>query len=328
MKQRIRQWLNRRSPHQDQFGLGIHNIYVFFSRQGLLYLFLLIITFMVGTNYGNNLVLGLFFYLGSVWLMSAIVTFLQLSRLEFEFVATSPTPAHSIAWVRIAITSHSGTPARQIALAFDYNKDDLAKLSLADQATFNTHREQILAEVGKKTEISLPIITGKRGIMALPRLNIHSTYPLGITRAWAYGFFASPCFIYPAPKPVEGKSGYSQTLDDTGTGGRTVLGVDDFDRLDSYQEGESLASVSWGHVARGMGMLTKHFGDTVSPSETLDYYAMPAMHHEERLSELVFLLLKKEKHTPFSLILPSGKSPLGAGDGFVEECLVRLAKEP
>lgn len=328
MKHYIRQWFNRRSPHQDHFGLNIRTIYVFFSRQGLLYLFLLIITFVVGTNYGNNLVLGLFFYLGSVWLVSAMVTFLQLSRLQMALVLVSPIPAHSLAWVRIAIDSHSGTPARQIVLSFDYDKGDLAKLSPTDQITFKNNHQQILASVGKKTEVNLPIITSERGIMNLPRLNIHSTYPLGITRAWAYGFFKSPCFVYPAPKPVEGKVIHNQHLDESGTGGRTILGVDDFDRLDAYQEGESLASVSWGHVARGMGMLTKHFGDTVSPSETLDYYAMPSMHHEERLSELSFLLLKKDKLTPFHLNLPSGKSPLGMGDDFVEQCLIRLAKEP
>lgn len=328
MKQRLRHWFNKRSPHQDQFGLGIRTIYVFFSRQGLLYLFLLVITFVLGTNYANNLVLGLFFYLGSLWLISSILTFLQLSKLEFELIAIEPAPAHDIGFVQLQISSHSKLPARQIVLSFDYDKTHLEKLSPTKQSTFKQQQLQILPQVGKQNQITLPIITNTRGVMTLPRLNIHSTYPLGITRAWAYGFFKSTCFVYPTPKPVEGKLHQSLQSDNTGTGGQTIAGVDDFDRLDTYQQGENLSLVSWGHFARGMGMLSKHFGDSISPNEALDYYAMPAMHHEERLSQLAFLLLNKEPNTPFTLNLPSGKSPLGAGNDFIKACLIRLAKEP
>lgn len=328
MKAKIRRWFDDRAPRQDNFGLGIRTVYVFFSRQGLLFLFLLIITFATGTNYGNNLILGLFFYLGSIWLVSAIVTFLQLSKLNFTLIDIKLAPAHAITWVDFMLSSHSGTPARQITLSFDYHQDDLDKLSAQDKQVFLDNHSVTLANVKEPTTIRLPIITQNRGVMALPRLNIHSVYPLGITRAWSYGRFATPAIVYPSPKIFEGKSTHTAHLDDSGVGGQTIMGQEDFDKLDTYQEGENLSRVSWGHLARGMGMLTKHFGDTISPSETLDYYAMPAMHHEERLSELAYLLTKKEEHIPFALNLPSGKSPLGAGRAFINDCLIRLAKEP
>ncbi len=57
----FRQFFDKRTPRQDSFGLGLRNIYIFFSRQGWLFLLLLLVTFVTGTNYGNNLVLGLFF---------------------------------------------------------------------------------------------------------------------------------------------------------------------------------------------------------------------------------------------------------------------------
>lgn len=327
LKVALRRWFDGHSPRQDSFELGLSTIYVFFSPQGYLYLALLAITFALGTNYGNNLVLGVFFYLMAVWLIASIATFLQLYELRFEIKSISLSHAHSIAWVELSVGSHA-KPSRQIALSFDIDKDKLEALSAADRQYITEHAELVLTSTDSSASIRLPVVTGKRGVMSLPRLRIHSVYPLGITRAWSYGFFERQAFVYPMPRPFEGTSTSIAQISDLGSGGQLMVGTDDFDKLDTYVEGENLARVSWSHVARGMGMLTKHFGDGVLPNETLDYYVMPSMHHEERLEQLAYLLTKQDPNSPFFLNLPSGKSPLGMGQTFIDECLIRLAKEP
>lgn len=325
--QTIRHWFDKKSPHQDCFGLGLGNIYVFFSRQGLLYLGLLILTFVVGTNYANNLVLGLFFYLGAVWLVGIVVTFLQLSRLEFELSFVELSQAHSICWVEFEISSRTQTPARQIRLSFDYDKNALDRLNPQDRALFLNHHTLTLSHVQKAQSVRLPIIASKRGVFDLPRLSIQSVYPLGITQAWSYGFFVAPWYVYPTPKPFDSPI-QTQHANQSGAGIHSVSGVEDFDRLDTYIPGQNLSSVSWAHVARGMGMLSKHFGETAGISQTLDYYAMPSIHHEDKLSELAYLLTKQDPNTPFRLNLPTGLSDTGSTHAFIQDCFVRLAKEP
>ncbi|WP_243443457.1 hypothetical protein [Psychrobacter sp. JCM 18903] len=66
----LSRWFASRAPKSDSATLNLRNVYIFFSREGTLYAVLLIITFIAGINYGNNLVLGLCFYLVSVWLIS------------------------------------------------------------------------------------------------------------------------------------------------------------------------------------------------------------------------------------------------------------------
>lgn len=96
MTSRIQRFFDKRSPHQNHFGLGFGTIYIFASRQGGLFCGLLVITLIAGVNYGNNLILGLFFYLLSIWLVSAILTFLQLLPLSFEFGNINVAPAKSL----------------------------------------------------------------------------------------------------------------------------------------------------------------------------------------------------------------------------------------
>ena len=53
-------WFAARAPKNDSATLNLRNVYIFFSREGMLFAVLLVITFIAGINYGNNLVLGLY----------------------------------------------------------------------------------------------------------------------------------------------------------------------------------------------------------------------------------------------------------------------------
>lgn len=303
---------------KDHYRLGLKSVYIFASRQGLLFLLLLITTFITGTNYANNLILGLFFYLLSMWLVSAILTFLQLASLEISLEELSLAPVGGQVWATLAIQSHSSKASRQIHLKFLDSKTDKYGHNADDFTVLPSVKERIL--------VKLPIQANKRGEISLPRLMIKSSYPLGVVQAWSYGAFASKAIVYPAPKACELPS-KTNVGDDASGGDKVRMGQDDFERLDSYNEGESLARVSWSHMARGMGMLTKQFVDAVNINQVLDYYAL-AGEHEERLSALSYLVQNQPKGVSFRLILPSGAGAFGSGSAFVKACLIRLAKEP
>ncbi len=327
LKNYLNRFFNQRAAISDDVRFGLKNVYVFFSRQGLLFLLLLLITFVTGTNYGNNLILGLFFYLLAVWLISSLVTFSQLSKLSVHLNHITIAPVGDIAWANITLKTHASS-AHQIELCFE--DANSASLDEATLITLNAKKRQTIARIHDSTTIDLPIPTHKRGAMSLPRLVIRCHYPLGVIMSWAYARFESAAWVYPKPVAFDW-----QAIKNMRAGGEEEQsnyynkGQSDFDMLDEYVEGESLARVSWSHVARGMGMLSKHFADPVGERWHLNYHDMPAHHHEDKLSELCYAVLQmRDKNTPFMLSLPDASTPLDAGDDFINDCLLLLAKTP
>lgn len=331
IKNKLNEFFAKRSPRKDMASLGLRNVYIFFSRQGLVFAVLLIATFVMGVNYANNLVLGLCFYLFGIWLVSVFYTFVQVASIDVRLVESGMSEAGSIAYVSLELTNRSGKPSRQIKVMFD-DKHEIAQKMLTNQTRedfMNTHTI-ITPMLGKSVLVRLPLYTPTRGVMPLPRLVISSRYPLGIMRAWGYVYLASPIFVHPKPisfdwqndkRALAGKNDERSAI--------SVAGQSDFEMLDKYQEGEGLARVSWSHVARGAGMLTKHFGDSLGREWCLDYDDMPSPLHEMRLSELTHAVQAiATQGMPFMLVLPSGAGKIGVGDEFVRQCLLRLAKEP
>lgn len=338
----LRRLFAARAPKSDSATLTLRNVYIFFSREGLLFAVLLIITFIAGINYGNNLVLGLCFYLVSVWLISFHVTFAHISGLKVQLIDVTMAEAGAPVWVTLKLISESRQPRRQLLFGFEQveSKGPRKKTKKTDKknaARANAGAEPqtslLVTRLQGEQTIRLPVQTHSRGQLVLPRLTIKTVYPLGIMRAWSYVYFARRAWVYPKPEAFDWQAQYALANEkDLPTGGQYQPGQDDFERLDNYIEGESLARVSWGHVARGQGMFTKHFADPVGHEQTLDYADMPAAHHEQKLAQLAYgVQTLGELGVPFTMQLPQDKSAgaaMGAGDSFVQACLLRLAKAP
>ena len=330
----LSRWFAARSPKSDSATLNLRNVYIFFSREGMLFAVLLIITFIAGINYGNNLVLGLCFYLVSVWLISFHVTFAHISGLKVHLIEVTIAEAGAPVWVTLQLRSESRQPRRQLLFSFeqlDQETDKKASKKIKNSA--DSQQSVLVTRLQGEQIIRLPVQTHTRGQLELPRLKIKTVYPLGIMRAWSYVYFARTTWVYPKPEVFDWQSQYTITSqEDLPVGGQYRQGQDDFERLDNYIEGESLARVSWGHVARGQGMFTKHFSDPVGHEQTLDYADMPAAHHEQKLAQLAYGAMRLgELGVPFNMRISNdalSDAPMGKGDAFAQACLLRLAKAP
>lgn len=338
----LARWFAKRAPKSDTVTLNLRNVYIFFSREGMLFALLLVITFIAGINYGNNLVLGLCFYLVSVWLISFHVTFAHISGLQIRLLEVTMAEAGEPVWVTLQLRSDSRQPRRQLLFSFDQslshrkdNKKDsrLLKSTLKANPKINNDTQLMLPRLQDEQIIRLPILTTNRGELELPRLQVKTVYPLGIMRAWSYVYFAQTAWVYPKPEAFDWQAQYlAISSEDLPTGGQYTQGQDDFERLDNYIEGESLARVSWGHVARGQGMFTKHFADPVGHEQTLDYADMPAANHEQKLAQLAYgARTLGQIGVPFQMQLPNearSTATIGQGEAFTQACLLRLAKTP
>ncbi|MCH1781575.1 hypothetical protein [Psychrobacter glaciei] len=330
----LSRWFASRAPKSDSATLNLRNVYIFFSREGMLFAVLLVITFIAGINYGNNLVLGLCFYLVSVWLISFHVTFAHISGLKVQLIEVTMAEAGAPVWVTLQLRSESRQPRRQLLFGFEQvDKETDKKSSKKIKPNVDSQNSVLVTRLQGEQIIRLPVQTHSRGQFELPRLKIKTVYPLGIMRAWSYVYFARTAWVYPKPEAFDWQAQYSvASQEDLATGGQYRQGQDDFERLDNYIEGESLARVSWGHVARGQGMFTKHFADPVGHEQSLDYADMPAAHHEQRLAQMTYGAMRLgELGVPFKMRLPSDVSAaalMGEGDSFAQACLLRLAKTP
>lgn len=342
----LSRWFAARAPKSDSATLNLRNVYIFFSREGMLFALLLIITFIAGINYGNNLVLGLCFYLISVWLISFHVTFAHISGLQVRLLDVTMAEAGAPVWVTLQLRNESREPRRQLLVSFDQVGFEQAAKQKSEKTGKKAHKKKpstnnqnsiLVTRLQDEQIIRLPVQTYSRGQLELPRLKIKTVYPLGIMRAWSYVYFARSVWVYPKPETFDWQAQHAiVSQEDLPTGGQYRQGQDDFERLDNYIEGESLARISWGHVARGQGMFTKHFADPVGHEQTLDYADMPAAHHEQKLAQMAYGMLKLgELGVPFNMRLPDdmpfdnySAATMGEGEAFAQTCLLRLAKAP
>lgn len=328
---KIEPWFKRRSPPTREIKLTLRNVYIFLSREGILYALLLLITFIAGINYGNNMVLGLCFLLASLFVTTIHYTFAHLAGLQIKLIDVNNAQVGDKVQVRLQVSSQSKQPHRQIRFSFAQNAFDFKQLLRPTNSVVNELTDYCLVNQIKEPQIiSLWLTANHRGKFVLPRLTVSTVYPLGILQAWSYVFLDGFAWVYPRALPFELNATQLVPSDDEQTASlQNQAGQDDFEQLDTYVAGESLARISWAHVARGQGLLSKRFVDSVGQQQLLDYYQMPASLHEDKLSQLRFGVDELSRsQVAFRLRLPDGEGVLGQGQAFVQDSLLRLAKTP
>ena len=244
-KQKLQQgwlkWLSRRLPASKKITLSHKSIFILPSGFGIAWLILVVLLFLLGTNYQNNLIMGLSFLLLSVFNTCIIYSYKNLAGLTLSSRQQSGHFAGSPIYYPIQLSSKR--QAFEIQCQF---KDQ----PLHSIKSVNNQQSQLLVTVDKV----------RRGINRPGRLKVESRYPLGLCRAWSnidldlsQLVFAEPIAD---PNPV---SFISKPGDEQEHSGKHVSGVDEFKGLKEYQTGEPLKQVAWKQWAQGRGMLTKEF---------------------------------------------------------------------
>src|SRR5690554_7540209 len=87
-------WLEKRFQFQQKKRLTQKDVLVFIYQQGYLYLVLILITFVAGINYANNLILGFCFLISAILCISFYLTFKQLHGLQLDRKSTRLNSSH------------------------------------------------------------------------------------------------------------------------------------------------------------------------------------------------------------------------------------------
>jgi uncharacterized protein (DUF58 family) len=306
LKQQFRTWLFRPKIDSGTVTLTQRRIFIIPTRQGIGFGIVLVVMLLGDVNY--NLALGyvLTFLLATVALMTMIHTFRNIARLQVRAGAAPPVFA--------------GSTAQFVFHFHNIGRQARYHLVLSDQESRSVSFD-IPAQ--QSCEVILPIPAVRRGWLEGGRLTLLTEFPLGLYHAWAYLHFDTRCLVYPAPAaptplPGGGLAGSAENFN--------AAGDDDFAGLRGYVAGDASVRIAWKALAREQGLQVKQFSARRGQELSLDWFSLPDLPTEQRLSLLTRWVLEADAQgLSFGLRLPDSELPPQRGATQRAECLRALA---
>ncbi len=300
LKQAWQNWINSRFKFDRSKTLQQKDILVFIYQQGYLYLVLILITFIAGVNYGNNLILGFCFLISAILCISFYLTFKQLHDLQVE-----------------VLTTEVGQVGEALQLQLHF-KQDFAQARYLWIKT-DTQLEKVLIQELKQQH-QLTIYAEQRGRLDYPNLQIYSVYPFGLVRAWTYLNLTRHAWIAPRSMSFRAENKQQQQS--------FQPDLDEFRELRDFQTGDSLQAVSWKQAARGQGLYVKVFEQYQDQHHVdIAYDHMPATSHEEKLSLMMGLVEQcEQQQLIYAMFLPHATLEKGIGERQFKQARILLAQ--
>jgi len=306
-------WLKRRIPAKKVHTLQHNNIFIVPSKMGLYFCVLVFFLWLLGTNYENNLILGIAFLLLSLVVVSIHHTYAHLSGLSISVVNTHAGFVGDTGVIDLIIKRGNDRHYESIELQSSDN----------EKVTFSLLDEDIY-------KVSLRVPLKYRGWYTPERLKISTRFPLGLVVAWSYLYMDSKILAY--PKPIESSvSPTQQLLDENEEDSRqqTMTGSDEFAGIREYIAGDSLRDIDWRAMARGQGLATRIYEDHVSEYRWFDWQQFEGLTREARLSRLCFCILQqtnnRDSNTVYGLRLPNKILSPASGEEHKLQLLEALA---
>ena len=267
------QWLDKRIPPANEFQLNHRNIFIFPAKFGGLYLLLCLLLFLLGTNYQNNLMLLLCYFLVALFVVNLLSSYSNFARLTLSLGKIPEV--------------YEGD---EINLPLWFNADKSMTNSvhgIINLKFMHNSRSHWFDSDALVNPVTLSCSCHQRGWQTIERLTLSSYYPLGLFKCWTHLAFDRPILVFPKPLPCSitlQASPLAQT-DDLPQNNliNSLHKQDDFSHLKAYQAGEPLRHIAWKQVAKGRGMLTKEFN---SAQHSMAWLVMPPAHAEEREDRL------------------------------------------
>ncbi len=286
LRERFRQWVNRRIPPAREVTLDQRRIFIFPSRVGLFFAVCLLIMLMTAINFQNNLAYGLTFLLATLFVVAILHTYANLSGLTLRAVRAQPAFAGQQSEFELSISR--GRRRDHYALYLQWPDSGAALVN-------------ILREDAEPVRLHLKV--GERGWFSPGRLLLESTYPLGLLRCWTWVDLDIHALVYPKPEPCAEPVGLDGDVPDGAA--EPIPGSDDFYGLRDYRRGDSLRHIHWKSVAKGQGVQSKLYTAYADRSVWLEWESLPGRGVEQRLSNLCFWVLQYEaRGDEYGLRLP------------------------
>ncbi|HRP87829.1 MAG TPA: DUF58 domain-containing protein [Gammaproteobacteria bacterium] len=304
-----RGWARRRQgPDGEAVELHRRRIYILPTALGLGYGMSLFGMLLAAMNYNNNMGFALTFLLAGLGLVTMHWAHQNLSGVIVRGIRLQPAFAGQPVRLDLSLQNTGRAP-----------RHDLQAGCAAARSAF------LDLAPGQAGELHLHLSAQHRGRLALDRIGVHTTFPFGLFRAWAWLHPECATVIYPAPAehaptpPAGGPEDPDGRWDEH-------RGEDDFAGLRDFRQGDSPRRIAWKAAARGDELPVKQFAGSARGSAWLDWDSLPRLPLEERLSVLCRWVL--DAHAgggAFGLRIPGTEIPPGMGPAHRHRCLAALA---
>ena len=304
--QRWGRWLDRRIPPSPQITLSQRNIFIFPTQTGFVFGGLLALLIIGAINYQASLVFGVAFLLGSMFLMTILYTFRNLSGLTLELANTRPGFVDEDIEFALKVGRPKGRGREGVQLGWPEGIKQWAELYDQEADTVRLYMQ-----------------AKERGYLHPGRLLVETYYPLGLLRAWTWVDLEIKTLVYPKPIFQDFPTMQQGSRDE----GELVdpLGSDDFTDIRGYQFGDPTRHIIWRSYARSDELMVKRYSSYIEPRLWLDLNDVPGA-IEEKLSRLTGLALRATRlEREFGLRLGTLVIKPAVGEAHLETVLRELA---
>jgi uncharacterized protein (DUF58 family) len=291
-------------------------VFIVPSTAGLSFVLLLLVLFIGSINYSLSLGFGLTFLLGGCALIDMQMTFRNLAHLSLLSGRTRAVFAGEEAQFELMVINRRKND--RYALRLGFVGKDLPALEQAIDVPSNTTRV-----------VTLAVRARERGWLHVPRVWLHTKFPLGLFFCWAYWSPDANALVYPRPEDDAPPLPATGLLIGDGQG---AAGNEDFAGVRAYQAGDSLKQLAWRQIARlspdvGAALVTKHFEGGAASELCIDYTQLPSgMDCEARLSRMTRWVLEAEtRGLAYAMRIGNTRFPAALGPAHQEACLRALA---
>jgi uncharacterized protein (DUF58 family) len=304
--QRFGRWLDRRIPRSSRITLSQDSIFIFPTVTGFAFGGLVALLILGAINYQSSLVYGVAFLLGSLFLVTILYTFRNLSGLTIEFVGAGTGFVGENVEFEVRITRPQGRGREGIQLGWPAT---IAQWAEVYESVACTVRLFVPAE--------------RRGWLRPGRLLVETYYPLGLLRAWTWVDLDAKALVY--PRPV-----FGEPLDTSARHGEEGVlvdprGSDDFDDMRNYRAGDPVRRILWRTYARSGELIVKEYASFLDPRFIIDFERV-AGDVELKLSRLTGMVLAAANlQREYALSLPDTFIESGLGSAHRDRVLRALA---
>jgi uncharacterized protein (DUF58 family) len=305
---RVQRWARVRQG-EDALPLTLQSrrIYILPTKAGVAAAVLLFLMLLAGMNYSNSLALLLCFTLCGVTLVSMHECHRTLSGLTL---------------LRAEAADAFSERLGDLLLYFE-NTDSRLRSALRVHCAPCEPTEFHLSPRELKP-IRAAFQAGKRGRQRIDRLELFTTAPLGLFRAWTWLHLPLEAIVYPNPKGsrmLPPRRGEPRAGRQSGQNN----GDEEWAWLRAFQDSDPPRCVAWKAYARGAPLMVAHYDSPAGLQRTLDFGLLPGMSVEQRLSQLTRWVLECERlGESYALLLPQRSVPAGHGVAQRRACLESL----
>lgn len=303
----VQNWLARRMPPERGIRLHQGNIFILPTREGLYFTVVMLLMVLAGINYQNSLVFALAFMLVSLFMVSILHTFRNLSGLVLQGRTARPAFAGEDAEFNIVV-SRQGKRTYE-ALVMGWDADMMQEVDLIED---------------RELHVRLFVPARTRGRFNPGRVLVQTNYPVGLFRAWSWVDLNLSTVVYPRPV-FAGEIPMAMTNSGDGES-ITREGADDFHGLRDYRDGDPLGHVAWKSYARTEELQIKEYAAYIARRIWLDWNWLAGLDRENRLSRLCYWVLAASRgNDEYGLRLPGVEIAPARGAEHRQRLLEQLA---